>query len=158
MRASRTRIAHERGGATRRRTQRAALAVSIALVVLVSACGDIEDQSMCAAYDDFLVAGAAIQELDPATLTAADAADEAQAFLDSVRHLEETADDRHDALFAALEAAARDVVLTLESVGDQSDYSTWAPLVEDDLGVAADAAVSVENALEPQCPSSGGDS
>ena len=54
--------------------------------------------------------------------------------------------------------AARDVVLTLDSVQDQADYSTWAPLVEDDLEAAADAAVTVEDAIEPQCPDLGGES
>jgi hypothetical protein len=106
---------------------------------------------------DLLAAQAAIQDVDPETLTAADAGELAQDYLDSVRHLQETADDRHDALFETLESAARDVLLTLESVQDQADYSTWAPLVEDDLEAVGNAAVTVEDALEPQCPDPGGE-
>jgi len=113
---------------------------------------------MCVVYEEFLGARDAVQDVDPETLTAADARELAEDYLDSVRHLQETADDRHDAFFETLEATVRDVVLTLDSVQDQADYSTWAPLVEDDLGNVADATVTIEDAIEPQCPDAGQDS
>jgi hypothetical protein len=132
------------------------VAAGLGLVVTTGACGDIEEQSMCTAYDDLLVSGAAIEDADLESLSAAEAEALGQDYLDSVRRLEETADDRHDVLLNNLEAVVRDVVLTLSSVQDDEDYSTWAPLVEDDLELAAEATVAVDEVMETQCPDSGG--
>ena len=128
----------------------------LSLVVTTGGCGDIDDQSMCTAYDDFLRAAASVQDADVESLTADEAEALGQDYLDSVRRLEETADDRHDVLLNNLEAVVRDVVLTLSSVQDDEDYSTWAPLVEDDLELAAEATVAVDDVMETQCPDSGG--
>jgi hypothetical protein len=128
----------------------------LGLVATTGACGDIEDQSLCAAYDDLLRAGAAVQGADAESLTADEAEALGQDYLDAVRRLEEMADERYDILILNLEDAARDVVLTLASVQDDEEYSTWAPLIEKDLERAADVAVAVDDAMETQCPDSGG--
>jgi hypothetical protein len=158
MRASRTPITAVRGGQLprRRRPRWGPVVAGLGLVVTTGACGDIAEQSMCAAYDDYLRAAAAVQDADVESLTADEAEALGQDYLDAVRRLKETADDRHDILLLNLETAARDVVLTLSSVQDDEDYATWAPLVEEDLQWAADAAVAVEDAMETQCPDSGG--
>ena len=76
-------------------------------------------------------------------------------YLDSVRRLQEAADTRFTVPLNDLEAAAADVLRTLESVPDDEDHATWAPLVEDSLEDAANAAVTVVDAIEPQCPQTG---
>jgi hypothetical protein len=134
----------------------ATVVAGLGLVVTTGACGDIEELSMCAGYDDLLRAGAAVQEADAESLTAAEAEALAQDYLDAVRRLEEMADERLDVQILNLEDAARDVVVTLASVRDDEDYSTWAPLIEEDLDRAADVSVAVEDVMETQCPDSGG--
>lgn len=123
--------------------------------VAVAGCGESDERSLCPAYEDFLAAGAAIAAVDPEEAMAEGASELAEEYLESVRLLQESADGRYGTELAALETAVNDVLLTLDSVEDTADYSTWAPLVEDSLEVAADAAVTVEDAIEPSCSQSG---
>ena len=78
------------------------MVAGLGLVVVTGACGDIAEQSMCTSYDDLLRAGAAIEDADLESLSAAEAEALGQDYLDSVRRLEETADDRHDVLLLNL--------------------------------------------------------
>ena len=112
---------------------------------------------MCTAYQEWLNARAAVREIDPEAATASEAAELAETYLESVQRLDETADGRFATELDALDFAVRDVLLTLESVQADEDYATWAPLVEDSLEDAANAAVSVQDAIEPQCPTQGGE-
>jgi len=127
------------------------------VAVSLTACGDIEDQSMCTAYEEYLDARDAIQDVDPEDESAGEAAELVDRYLESVQRLDEAADGRFATELDALQLAVRDVLLTLESVQEDEDYSTWAPLVEDSLEVAADAAVSVMDAIDPECPTPGGE-
>lgn len=121
----------------------------------LAACGDIEDQSMCAVYEDFLADRAAVAALDLEETTASEAAEVAEDYLDTVRHLQEVADTRYGTLLYDLELAVADVLRTLESVPDDTDDSTWLPLVEDSVEDAADLAVGVVESIGVQCPQAG---
>jgi hypothetical protein len=120
-----------------------------------AACGDIEDQSLCTAYGELLQTRAGIQELDPSAVTAGAAEEQAKDYLDAVLRLEETGDGRYGTALADLATAVNDVVLTLGSVQADEDYSTWAPLVEDDLEAIANAEVTLDESMQTQCPSTG---
>ena len=133
----------------------APVVAGLGLVLSTGACGDIRDQSMCAAFEGVVAAGTEVLDADVESLDADEAEALAQNYLDSVRHLQTTADERYDIPLLNLEAAVRDVVLTLSSVQDGEDYAIWLPLVEDDLRWAADAAAVVEDAMETQCPNTG---
>jgi hypothetical protein len=152
MRADRSPVANGQ----RRRRPRRVTALAVVLVVMgTAACGDIEDESMCSVYGDFLDVRAELAEVDPEQETAADATELAEDYLDTVTRLQETADGRFGTELDRLESAVDDVLRTLDSLDDDADYATWAPLVEDSLENVADAAVSVEDAIEPQCPDTG---
>lgn len=131
----------------------AALAVGTAVG---AGCGDIEDQSLCAVYEEFLDERAVIEDLDHESLSAEDASGVAEDYLDTVVHLREV-DERHSTQIEVLENAVRDLMRTLDSVPDDADYATWAPLVEEDLEAVAHAAVTVDELIEPQCPTSDGE-
>jgi hypothetical protein len=133
---------------------RRASAAMLALSSLVPlACGDNEDASLCTAFDEFLDARAQVATVDPADESAAGAIDIVEDYLAGVRRLEQAADGRYGQELDGLETAVNDVLLTLESVQDDADYATWGPLVEDDLELAADAAVQVAEVIEPSCTS-----
>jgi hypothetical protein len=134
-----------------RRPRLAALAVLAVLVAATAACGEIEDQSMCGVYEDFLDERAVVADLDPEALSAQEAAEVAEGYRETVQRLQEVA-ERHLLELARLEESVSDVLRTLESVPDDADFAVWAPLVEDSLEDAADAAVTVEDIFEPQCP------
>jgi hypothetical protein len=142
----------------RRPTRVLALGAIAALVVTSAACSDsddLKDQSMCAAYADYLEDLAAVQALDPEATSARKAANVAEAYLNAIRRLQEVADSRYTAQLNTLEFAVSEVLWTLEGVEEDEDYSTWAPLIEDSYEDAADAAVTVEDLFEAQCPSPG---
>jgi hypothetical protein len=131
----------------------------VALVaVAATGCGDIRDLSLCTAYTEYLHAADAVQAVDPATTSAQEASVLAEDYLERVQRLRETSDDQDSIALLDLEAAARDIVLTLESVREDEDASTWQPLIEDDLEDAADAAVTVREEFENECPVAGEDS
>ena len=88
---------------------------------------------------------ASIDPADLSTTTAGDATEIAEDYLAGVRRLEQAADGRYGTQLDALETAVNDVLFTLESVQDDADFSTWGPLIEDDLELAEDAAVQVDN-------------
>ena len=139
---------HHRCRARRCRAWAAMLALS---GVVIAACGDNEDASLCTAFSEFLDIRAEAQSIDPTAESATGATEIVEDYLAGVRRLEQAADGRYGQELDALETAVNDVLLTLESVPDDADFSTWGPLVEDDLELAADAAVQVEDVIEPSC-------
>ena len=143
--------------AARRRTGRWWGSLVAFPLVAVAACGDIEDASLCTAFEEYLGVRAevlALQaqlETDPSVATAEEATELAERYVDAVLRLEQTADGRYGQEIDTLEQAARAVLLTLTSVQDDADFDTWGPLIEDDLELAQDAAVSVVDAIGPSC-------
>lgn len=137
-----------------RARRRRASAAMVALASLIPlACGDVEDASLCTAFDEFLDARAEVAAADVTGESAAGAIELVEDYLASVRRLEQAADGRYGQELDALETAVNDGLLTLESVQDDADYETWGPLVEDDRELAEDAAVQVEEVIEPSCTS-----
>lgn len=128
------------------------LAGSVALmIVAIAACGDLEDASLCTAFDEWRDARAAVSAIDVTSETAAEAVEDVEDYLASVRRLDQAADGRYGQELADLEATINDGLSTLRSVQPDADYETWAPLVEDDRELAADAATQVEQAIAPSC-------
>jgi hypothetical protein len=124
----------------------------------LAACSDdvVKDQSLCTVYGEYLDGLAEIEALDPESLSAAAAEDLADDFVLSVQRVQHaTEDDRNNNGLLVLEAAARDLVRTLAAIPDDADFETWAPLVEDDLEAVRNAAVTVDHALEAECPEAG---
>lgn len=134
-----------------RRASMALIALVAAAATVPAACGDSDEQSLCVVYADFVTARAAVQAVDPTAQTAGQAAEIVEEYLDTVQQLRETADGRFRAAVDDLDAAVADGLRTLESVDDEADYATWAPLVEDSLEDAQDAAQRVEELINPQC-------
>jgi len=127
-----------------------ALAIAL-LAVGPVACGDLEDQSLCRVYEDFLVAREETAAVDPTAQTAAELTEIADTYLATVRQLREATDGRYVEAIDALEVAVTDVVRTLDSVDPDEPYATWAPLVDDSIDDATDAADRVEELIGPQC-------
>jgi hypothetical protein len=126
-------------------------AAVLLVVTALAACGDPEDASLCTAFDEWIDARADINAVDFTTESAEDAIDTVEDYLSSVQRLEHAADGRYGQQLDALESTVRAVILTLESVQDDADYSTWSPLVEDDIELATEAALQVEQLITPSC-------
>jgi hypothetical protein len=143
----------------RTRATKAHAAVLIAGVAIVlPACGDPKDASLCTAFGELVDARAAVQAIDPTLETAGRATDVTEDYLAGVRRLKQAADGRYGQELDALEIAVNELLVTLESIPDDAEYATWGPLVEDDLEMVADSATQVEDAIEPSCtPDTSGD-
>ena len=142
------------------RVTRGAAIASIGILALASMAGCsedvVKDQSLCPVYGDYLDELAAVRDLDAESLSAEDASEVVEDYVESlVRVQHATEDDRNNNGVLALEAASRDLLRTLESVPDDADYDTWAPLVEDDLEDVRNAALLVDEALAAECPEAG---
>jgi len=142
------------------RVTRTAAFASVALVAAgaLAACSEdvLKDQSLCTVYGEYLDELAAIQDLDAETLSAEDASEVVEDYVESVVRVQHaTEDDRNNNGMLSLEAAARDLLRTLESVPDDADYEIWAPLVEDDLEDVRNAALLLDEALAAECAEAG---
>ena len=123
-----------------------------AMVPLVLAsCGESAERALCPSYEQFLVSREVIRSIDAESATAAEAVDEIEAFQSSVRQLRENTDGRFRSAVDDLDVAISDVLLTLTSVDPDADYSTWAPLVVDDVETAQEATAQVAELIAPQC-------
>ncbi|MFL6203717.1 MAG: hypothetical protein ACJ739_00035 [Acidimicrobiales bacterium] len=142
------------------RVRRRAGLATVALLGIASlaACSEdtVKDQSLCTVYGEYLDHLEAIRDLDAQTLSAEDASEVVEGYVESVVRVQHaTEDDRNNNGLLSLEAAARDLLRTLESVRDDAEYETWSPLVEDDLKDVRNAALLVDEALAAECPEAG---
>jgi hypothetical protein len=129
------------------------VAVLIGLVAWSTSASDEDtaDSSLCASYGELLVAGDAVKAADAETTSAGTAVVLVDAYLAAVHDLQRTSDGRYGTQLDGLEIAVTDIQRTLSSVQDDADYSTWAPLVADDVDAALDLAAEVHSVVGPSC-------
>ena len=130
------------------------MSITMALAAFVlPACGDQEDASLCTAFVEYLDVRAQLYALQPTEPNAAQATEIGEDYLNAVHRLEQASDGRYTQQLDGLDTAARAILLTLASVQDDADFSTWRPLIDDDLEAAQDAAQQVIDAIAPSCES-----
>jgi hypothetical protein len=142
-------MAQERGDGRARRC--CILLFVVAAPALLLGCGEAEERSLCNVYGEWLDVKDEVESLDPTGATAEEAAEVAEDALDATRRLREVDQDRYGEPLESLEVALADVLRTLESVPDDAEYSTWAPLVEESVEDATLAAERVEELIDPSC-------
>lgn len=131
---------------------RRSVAASVLLVaVLPTACGDTKDASVCTAFAEWVEARAEINGIDPTSRSTADEIEAVERYLASVHRLRQAGEGRHAQQIEDLEVAVTDALLTLRSVPDDADHSTWSPLLEDAIDTATEAADRVDQAIGPSC-------
>ena len=126
---------------------------SAALVVTgaLAACGDTEDASLCPAYAAYLSVVQPVLDADPTGATAQSASDTVEDVIGAVRQLREASDGRYAQGVDDLETVLGDLARTLESVEDEADYATWAPLVDDTIEDAVAAHERLVELIDPAC-------
>jgi hypothetical protein len=125
--------------------------VAVVVPLLLTACGDSDDLALCPSYAQFELARDVLRTVDAESETAAEAIREIEAFQSSVRQLRENTDGRYRSSVDDLDVAISDVLRTLESVDADEEYSTWAPLVAEDVETAQNASARVSELIAPQC-------
>ena len=86
---------------------------------------------MCPANAQFVGVYEIVAASDPTGATAGDAAEAVEVAVGELRQLRAVADQRYSAPIDQLEALLDDLGRTLDSLVDEEDYDTWAPLVWD---------------------------
>jgi hypothetical protein len=134
--------------------RRSTLVIPAAMLAFaLPACGDQKDASVCTAFVEYLDVRSQLYALDPTAPNAAQAKEIGEDYLAAVNRLEQAADGRYTQQLDGLDTAVRNILLTLASVQDDADYSTWRPLIDDDLETAQDWAQQVIDAIAPSCES-----
>ncbi len=146
-----TRRAYSRGRSMRRGM--AMFVVAAAAVTVPAACGKQADRSLCSVFEKYVEARVKVAAVDPANTTAADAAKIAEDYEAAVAELQTVTDGRYGTAVNDLLAASTDLRNTLESVAPDAEFSTWGPLVQDELDAVRDASQNVEDLIEPDCQS-----
>jgi hypothetical protein len=127
--------------------------VAVALVVtgVLSACGDTEDASLCPSYSAYLTVVQPVLDADPTGATSQSASDAVADVVGAVRQLREGSDGRYARGVDDLETVLDDLARTLQSVEDEADYATWAPLVDDTIEDALAAHERLVDLIDPAC-------
>jgi hypothetical protein len=122
-----------------------------ALAVVVPACGEPEERSLCTVFADYLSAVASIDDVDLEQVTAREAEDFVEDLIGTVRHLGDVADDRYGDQIDQLETALDDLLRVLAPIDEDADVSTWQPLVEESVEDAEHASARVSELIDPSC-------
>lgn len=125
--------------------------VAFAFAGVLVACGDTEDASLCPSYAAYLSVVQPVLDADPTGATAQAASDAVEDVVGAVRQLREASDGRYAQGVDDLEAVLDDLARTLESVEDEADYATWAPLVDDTIEDAVAAHERLVELIDPAC-------
>ena len=116
-----------------------------------AACGDSDEQSLCAVYADFVTARAAVQAVDPTEQTAAEATEIVEDYRDTVEQLRETADGRYRAPVDDLDVGDRRRVANARIRRRRRRLRHVGAARRRRLRGAQDAAQRVEELINPQC-------
>ncbi len=132
---------------------RPALGLIAGAALLLTACtGDEKELSMCTAYAEFVQAADSAIESVPATgANVAEATEAVSDVRDEAAQLLSVADARYTTQLTTLVDTIDELLATLESAPDDSDYETWLPLVQDSVDNALDADEVVRDLLGPEC-------
>jgi hypothetical protein len=121
--------------------------------ILLPACRDPKDASLCTAFVEYLDVRAQLRALEPTEPNAAQVKDIGENYLAAVDRLRQVSDGRYTQQLDGLDTAVRNILLTMASVQDDAEYSTWRPLIDDDFDDARDEAQHVIDAIAPSCVS-----
>jgi hypothetical protein len=127
------------------------VAVALLAVSGLAGCGDTEDASLCPSYTAYLSVVQPVLDADPTGATAQSASDALEDVIGAVRQLREASDGRYARGVDDLETVLDDLARTLESVEDEADYATWAPLVDDTIEDAVAAHERLVELIDPVC-------
>jgi hypothetical protein len=127
------------------------LALLAVLGIAMVACAEPEEQAMCPAYAQFVGVYEIVAASDPTGATAGDAAEAVEVAVGELRQLRAVADQRYSAPIDQLEALLDDLGRTLDSLVDEEDYDTWAPLVEDTTDDVEIAYARLRRVMDPAC-------
>jgi hypothetical protein len=119
--------------------------------LVIAGCGEHDERSMCAAYDQFV---ASLQEFTTTDVTAATVGDAAATLQDievEVAQLRAVADGYNEAMVADLDQRLRDIINTLTTLDDEVPFSAVQDLVADDTAAVLDAAAEVDDEFESIC-------
>jgi hypothetical protein len=118
---------------------------------VLTGCRDSTDLSLCPAWGFYTHTAEQISKDRPTGGTAADWLVAVHEVLGDLDQLREVSDSRHTDAISTAETALEELQGTLESVEPDQEYSTWAPLVSDDIDAVLDADQRLRELIEPEC-------
>jgi hypothetical protein len=125
--------------------------LTIAAALLLGACSDTDELSVCDAYGDYVAAADAVLDADVSE-TSVDAAENAiEDLQDEVEQLQAVADTLNEAQVLDLQLRLDDVERSLGAFDDDVAFTEISELIADDVEAARDADLELRRVFDPIC-------
>ena len=123
--------------------RRAWLVATTALALTLAACGNAQERDLCRQYEDLQEAMAQVENLDPATATAADVVETVDEVVVQLEQFQEATEGLYDQAVSNLTFNLTELRQVAFDLGDEG-LEVAQPLMQDSL----DASVTAYNALQ----------
>jgi hypothetical protein len=126
------------------------VAVGAVLLILVAACGNIQERSLCRQYEDVKAVADEIRGLDPTTATGADMVELLDEALVELDQLQATAEGLYDQSISTVRTSLLEFRQVAFDLGDET-LEVARPLLEDSSENTATAYQLLEHRLDVVC-------
>jgi hypothetical protein len=119
-------------------------------LLLVAACGNLQERSLCRQYEDLQESVETTRALDPATSTAEDIVSAVDDVLADLEQLQATSEGLYDTSISNLRFALTELRQGAFDLGDES-FEVARPLLEDSLANSLTAYELLQERLDVVC-------
>jgi hypothetical protein len=127
------------------------VASALSTGLLLAACGDSDERSVCDAYADYVVTADALLAADITAATVDQAEEALEDLRDEVEQVQAVADTLNEAQVLDMQQRLDDVVRSLGAFDDDVAFSDVAELISDDIEAARDADLELRRVFDPIC-------
>lgn len=127
------------------------VALGLALIPVLAACGDASERDLCIQYKDVVATAQDVRNLNPATASADEIRAKLTEFRIQLDELQAVSEGRVDLAISDLRGA----IAGLRQAASEADAGSLAaarPLLEDSLEDVKSAWARLREVLQPECP------
>ena len=136
------------------RLQTRRMAVAALSLMLLAACGNAQERSLCRQYEDLQAAVDTALALDPATATAEDITAAADDVLGELEQLQATSEGLYDTSISTLRLSLTELRQVAAGLGNES-FEVARPLIDDSLTTSQTAYAVLQERLDVACANVG---
>lgn len=130
--------------------RRGRLIAIIALLLTFTACGNAAERNLCRQYEDLQEAVAQVEDLDPATATAADALELVENVMVQLDQFQAASDGLYDQAVSNLNSALTELRQVTFDLGDEG-LEVARPLMQESLDNSVTAYDALQERLDVVC-------
>jgi ribosomal protein L4 len=130
--------------------RRAWVIAMAALALTLTACGNVEERSLCRQYEDLQDAAAGLEALDPETATAADALELVENVMVQLDQLQAASEGLYDQAISNLNLSLTELRQVTFDLGDEG-LEVARPLMQESLVASVTAYSALQERLDVVC-------